>query len=340
VLGVLTAQTNLQDAAAVKGVVESTETFLNRPPESYGVWGEHRGRGGAGVYGNGQDFGVYGYALGGTGVQGFGQDQFIPGPDEVTVIASGVVGNASGFGAGVAGGSQNGPGVEGASKNFHGVIGRTFARDGNGVLGEATQFEGTGVAIFGRATGTNVAGRFEGNVQINGTLSKSAGSFKIDHPLDPANKYLSHSFVESPEMLNVYRGNVVLDGRGASEVTLPSYFEALNVTYSYQLTAIGAPAPNLHVASEISGGRFTIAGGQAGQKVCWQVTGARQDVYAKANPIVVEEDKPANERGTYLQPEAHGQGADKAQPAVVALAKQAAEARVRDEQLAQQIARR
>src|SRR5262249_38122795 len=51
-----------------------------------------------------------------------------------------------------------------------------------------------------------LAGFFSGNVQVSGTLSKSAGTFKIDHPLDPANKYLNHSLVESPEMLNVYAG--------------------------------------------------------------------------------------------------------------------------------------
>jgi hypothetical protein len=38
-----------------------------------------------------------------------------------------------------------------------------------------------------------------GNLTVNGTLAKGSGSFVIDHPLDPANKYLYHSFVESPE---------------------------------------------------------------------------------------------------------------------------------------------
>ena len=34
-------------------------------------------------------------------------------------------------------------------------------------------------------------------------MSKPGGSFKIDHPVDPACKYLYHSFVESPDMMNV-----------------------------------------------------------------------------------------------------------------------------------------
>ena len=57
-------------------------------------------------------------------------------------------------------------------------------------------------------------GEFIGDVDVTGTLTKSAGSFKIDHPLDPENKYLSHSFVESPDMMNIYNGNVVLDATG------------------------------------------------------------------------------------------------------------------------------
>jgi hypothetical protein len=46
-------------------------------------------------------------------------------------------------------------------------------------------------------------------------------------------------------------------------------------------------------------------------KVCWQVTGIRQDAKAQANPLVVEQDKLANERGYYLHPEAHGYPAQK-----------------------------
>jgi hypothetical protein len=139
-----------------------------------------------------------------------------------------------------------------------------------------------------------------GRVHVSGTLSKSAGSFKIDHPLDPAHKYLSHSFVESPDMMNIYNGNVVLGADGSAAVTLPSYFEALNIEFRYQLTPIGGAAPNLHVAQEIAGNRFVIGGGAPGLKVSWQVTGIRNDVYARENRIQVEEDKAPDEQGKYL----------------------------------------
>jgi hypothetical protein len=86
-----------------------------------------------------------------------------------------------------------------------------------------------------------LAALLEGNVTVTGTLHKGGGSFKIDHPLDPANKYLSHSFVESPDMKNIYDGVTVLDENGEAEITLPDWFSALNKDFSYQLTAIGAP---------------------------------------------------------------------------------------------------
>jgi len=139
------------------------------------------------------------------------------------------------------------------------------------------------------------------NLDVTGTLTKPSGSFKIDHPLDPANKYLYHSFVESPDMMNIYNGVVVLDKRGRAVVQLPDYFEALNQDFRYQLTSIGRFMP-VFVAQEIKGNKFTIAGGRPGAKISWQVTGIRHDAYAEAHRIRVEEDK-GKERGTYLHPE-------------------------------------
>ena len=170
-------------------------------------------------------------------------------------------------------------------------------------------------------------------MKITGNLEKAGGSFKIDHPLDPANKYLCHSFVESPDMKNVYDGVVVLDNKGKAEIELPDWFGILNKDFRYQLTAIGAPGPNLYIAEEISdattntntkysksssnknknknNSRFKIAGGASGMKVSWQVTGIRKDPWANANRIQVEEDKPAKERGYYLHPELYGQPEEK-----------------------------
>ena len=146
------------------------------------------------------------------------------------------------------------------------------------------------------------------DLTVNGNVTKSGGSFRIDHPQDPANKYLYHSFVESPDMKNVYDGVAVLDGNGEAEVTMPEWFGTLNRDFRYQLTCIGRFAP-LYIAEEIADNRFRIAGGSAGMKVSWQLTGIRQDAYANAHRIPVEEEKPGDEKGTYLHPELFGQTA-------------------------------
>jgi hypothetical protein len=77
-----------------------------------------------------------------------------------------------------------------------------------------------------------------GNVSVPGMLSKGGGTFKIDHPLDPENKYLFHSFVESPDMKNIYDGVVTTDNQGYATVALPAYFEALNTGFRYQVTVL------------------------------------------------------------------------------------------------------
>ncbi len=164
---------------------------------------------------------------------------------------------------------------------------------------------GSGTSTFQGNLGVNGTADVLGDLNVGGTLYKAAGSFKIDHPLDPTNKYLSHSFVESPDMMNVYNGNVELDKNGGALIKLPEYFEALNVDFRYQLTCIGGFAP-VYIAEEISNNHFKIAGGKPGLEVSWQVTGIRKDAYAVANRIKVEDDKPLEARGSYLHPEAYG----------------------------------
>ncbi len=173
---------------------------------------------------------------------------------------------------------------------------------------------GTNYGVYGLASGstTNYAGYFEGDVHVTGTLSGGKAGMKIDHPLDPANQYLSHSFVGSSEMLNVYSGNVMLDAAGEAVVELPDWFEALNGDFRYQLTAVGAPAPNLHVAEKVRGGRFAIAGGAPGMEVSWQITATRRDPVASREPMAVESAKPATEVGRYVNPEPYGRPASEA----------------------------
>lgn len=141
-----------------------------------------------------------------------------------------------------------------------------------------------------------------GNANVSGTLTKGAGSFKIDHPLDPANKYLYHSFVESPDMMNIYNGNVVTDQHGLATVNLPQYFSALNRDFRYQLTVVGRFAQAI-VAQKVADNRFVIRTDKPHVEVSWQVTGIRQDAYANAHRIPVEVNKPQQDQGHYLHPE-------------------------------------
>jgi hypothetical protein len=307
----------------------------------YGVLGESTsgtgvlGRGdNNGVHGISDNVGVHGESTNGWGVSGFSTTGYAVGGG--SIIGKGVIGvsfigdavtGSSGSGIGVLGQSNNSIGVWGISANFGAVYGLTGS--GTGLIGIST---GNDDGVYTHSA-TGYAAYLDGRVRIRGPLEKPGGSFKIDHPLDPANKYLSHSFVESPDMKNVYDGVVVLDDKGEAEIELPDWFGALNKDFRYQLTAIGAPGPNLYIAEEISDGitttndsnrnssanknsknnnsRFKIAGGTSDMKVSWQVTGIRKDPWANAHRIQVEEDKSAEEQGYYLYPDLYGKAAEK-----------------------------
>ena len=167
---------------------------------------------------------------------------------------------------------------------------------------------GSGWGIYGTSA-SGLAGAFVGDVSIVGTLSKSGGSFKIDHPQDPENMFLSHSFVESPDMKNIYDGVIILNKQGQAIVTLPSYFNALNQDFRYQLTTIGSYAP-VYILSKIESSQdansFIIAGGTPNLEVSWMVTGIRHDAWANQNRIPIEEYKSNSEKGKYLNPDSFG----------------------------------
>ena len=287
------------------GVLAESDSYIGvagYSSSSYGVYGSSGSY--VGVRGYSDSYrAVEGYSNSGVGVYGVSSD---PG-------SRGVVGDSI-YSVGVLGQSDSSIGVWGLSKTYAGVYGASYS--------------GYGVYCL---SATGYAAYLDGRVYIRGPLTKPGGSFKIDHPLDPANKYLHHSFVESPDMKNVYDGVVVLDYKGEAVIDLPDWFAALNKDFRYQLTAIGAPGPNLYIAQEISGmtetttnysesssssnnnsSSFKIAGGTSGMKVSWQVTGIRKDPWANANRIEVEQDKPDKERGYYLHPDVYDQPEEKA----------------------------
>jgi hypothetical protein len=253
-----------------------------------GVMGVSSGTGG---------FGVFGYASHATG----------NGP--------GVIALSDGNGNGLTANSSNGNGVEATtdSGSDAGVYGwaPSFVTNGTGV--RASSFGTNSVALRANAGGAGAkAAIFTGDVQVIGTLSKSAGTFKIDDPVDPAKKYLSHSFVESPDMKNIYDGIVVTDGNGFATVTMPDWFDALNDNFRYQLTVLGRSFARAIVWKELANRTLTIRTDEPGTKVSWQVTGIRHDAYANAHRTPVEQDKTGTDRGRCLSPELFGQPASKA----------------------------
>ena len=175
--------------------------------------------------------------------------------------------------------------------------------DAIGVFGAANSNATFGYGCVGQANWRALFGN--GNFAVTGTKA-----FQIDHPADPENKFLMHYCIESPEVLNLYRGNVVFDSNGDAYVNMPDYFNAININFSYQLTPIGTSMPNLYVSEEMTNGRFKISGGVSGKKVSWEVFGERNDEWVKQNPTskVVEMDKRPHEKGKYLTPQLYGKG--------------------------------
>jgi len=177
------------------------------------------------------------------------------------------------------------------------------SKKGTAILGVATSTRGANAGVQGTTDSLN---RGFGVFSVGDSGATGAKLFRIDHPFDPANLYLNHFSAEGPEPYNIYQGTAVLDQNGSGLASLPDYFEAINRDFHYQLTSIGAPSPNLHVAAEIENNTFLIAGGAPGVKVSWTVTAVRNDRYMQAYAKPTVEDKEES-RGTYLHPELYGQ---------------------------------
>ena len=291
--------------------------------------GSGSGRGVEGDGGPTNGDGVIGFAGGtlGRGVLGVANQGTAAGNNGVGVLGLGGGGTGRGIGVqGQASSTSNGIGVFGIAGGTTvnnqlpvGVLGEGLTNiNGNGVAGTGSGSTGFGVlgispanALPSKGTGTEAA-QFQGNVSVvrgpgglaagNGNLSVAGNltvtgtkNFKIDHPLDPLNRYLLHISIESSEMLNIYSGTIVLDRKGKATVRLPEWFEALNEDFRYQLTPIGSFAA-LYVAREVRNHEFTIAGGKPGMRVSWQVAGVRHDPSAIRNRGPIEVEKTDAER--------------------------------------------
>jgi hypothetical protein len=327
VFGVNTATTST--AAGVYGSTQSTAgvgvygVATATTGSASGVYATTASPGGSGVQGinsatTGNAIGVYGQSPGGSGVYGTSNGGY------------GVYGVNTASGYGVYGSSVSGVAIlgvcaaTGSNICYNGVAGEnTSTSGGNGLWGLTASSAGNaaylvntggGNLLFGTqsdgGSGTfyvqgNGSGYYAGDLTVVGAITAGTKDFKIDHPLDPANKYLVHASVESSEMMNIYTGNITTDGDGAATVQLPEWFEALNRDFRYQLTVMGQFAQAI-VADEIANHHFRIKTDKPNVKVSWQVTGVRHDAFANANRLQVEEEKARADRGHYLHPELFG----------------------------------
>lgn len=266
----------------------------NDAPGAYGVYGTAQGASSVGVVGtasgNSSSKGVYGSTLGGYGLWGTGD---------------------SAGGIGVHGQAANGSYGELGTAVGGGAVG-AFGQAPGGAYGELG-VKGPGnfsAGVFGQGVSGGWAGEFSGDVYITGNLGVvGTKNFRIDDPLDPANKYLVHSCAEGPEALNIYCGNISTDANGKAVVQLPAYFEAENRDYRYQLTIVddrdSAGFAQAKVSRKVKDNRFEILTDKPSIQVSWQVTGVRNDAYMQAHPADVEQDK-GGERGRFLTPELFG----------------------------------
>ncbi len=202
--------------------------------------------------------------------------------------------------------------AEGDGDFCAGVAATAKSTVGSGSFGVYGLASGTGTnyGVFGTANSgtTNYAGYFDGLLYAQ-AASSSVKSFLIDHPLDPANKFLEHSSVESDERMDIYRGVLKTDAEGFASATVPNWFNALNEDIQYQLTVVGDESDTfvqVKVAQELKNGRFKIRTSAPGIKVNWMVSGRRHDPTSNYYPLRVEREKNADERGKYLAPEAYG----------------------------------
>jgi hypothetical protein len=340
------AQTSAASGTAVQGRELATSGNSNgvygstQDPTGSGVWGYNSG---SPVGQSALGIGVNGISASGIGVAGDGSFAGVYGQTNGGVNLFNQYGGVAGvYGVSFAYGNNNAVGVEGvgytapAGSEENGGIGVLafggssdstlqnqsggdgidsyggFGASGPGGVGA----DGAGGRFFGGlgtsngdgidvTAGSGVAAFFVGDVVVSGTVQKSGGAFKIDDPLDPANKYLYHSFVESPDMKNIYDGLATLDANGESVIQMPQWFGVLNRDFRYQLTCIGGFAP-VYIAEELANNQFKIGGGRAGMRVSWQITGIRQDVWANAHRIPVEEEKEVRLKGFYIHPELYG----------------------------------
>jgi len=143
------------------------------------------------------------------------------------------------------------------------------------------------------------------DLAVGGALSKSSGSFKIDHPLDSKkdSHHLVHSFIEGPQADLIYRGKVDLSNGSAtinidssSQMSEGTFVELCRDVQCFTTNESGWTA----IKGSVSGNTLTIIAqdNTCTDTISWMVIGERKDQHMIDNDwtdsdgkVIVEPEK-------------------------------------------------
>ncbi len=283
--------------AGVRGVSKSSVGVRGVSESSVGVVGEGRpgvqgnGAGGGigvvGVAGSDKGTGVQGQADGGTGVSGTvttGTGVFGRAPQGIALwgqsaTKQGVLGQSASS-TGVEGTSIKGIGVKATSDGNFGVFGsapKGFGVNGEGAYG-VRGASPSGIGVFGKCS-NGYAGYFEGNVWINGDLTKTGVGSSVAVRF-PDRSYRQLHSIESPESWfeDFGEGRLV---KGKAEVKIdPDFAQTVDLKKRYHVfvTPHSAKISGLAVVARMPG-RFCVEhpGGGSGT-FSYRIVAKRGDI--------------------------------------------------------------
>ncbi len=193
--------------------------------------------------------------------------------------------------------------ANGSSQSYGGYF-LSSGTASRGVYGLSTSATGITYGVRGQTSSATGFGVYS----VGDTGASGTKSFVIDHPEDPANKYLRHYSAEGPVPFNIYNGEITTDSKGFAMVQLPDYYASINKNAKIQLTVIDESEDfvMVKVVKRVQNGQFQIRTSKPNVEVFWEVKAERNDAWVQAHPPKVEYAKEGLERGKYQHPELYG----------------------------------
>ena len=149
-----------------------------------------------------------------------------------------------------------------------------------------------GILITGGSSALRIYSTSSGvptaQISAAGALSKTSGSFKINHPLESKKDthYLVHSFIEGPQADLIYRGKVTLSS-GTATVNVDTVSGMTEGTFVALNTDVQCFTSNesgwTAIKGSVSGNTLTITAqdNSCTDTISWMVIGERHDPHMK-----------------------------------------------------------